>query len=80
MTINILAFGAVRELLGKNKWQEDIPKQMTVKDLHTHFLATYPELNEVLVFNIAVNESYEKGSFEIPENSTIALIPPVSGG
>ena len=77
MKINILAFGQVATVTGNNVvLEEEIINTDTLKIvLHNR----YPALRG-LKYSIAVDKKMVHENVELKENSTVALLPPFSGG
>jgi molybdopterin synthase sulfur carrier subunit len=77
MQINLIIFGRLTDITGKNAMTlSGIPDtNALVKQLH--------ELYPVLAYNkyvIAVDRKVIIGNTSLNENSTVALMPPFSGG
>jgi molybdopterin synthase sulfur carrier subunit len=80
MTINILAFGIARDILGASETTMELPDGITVDDLRKKLYSDYPELSRLASLAIARNNEYAEGPEEITERDEVVLIPPVSGG
>lgn len=82
MTIVVLYFAALRELLGKSEETlSGLPQPLSVESLATLLERRYPALGPHLgSVRFAVNESFVGAASEIADGDTVALIPPVSGG
>jgi molybdopterin synthase sulfur carrier subunit len=82
MTVLILYFAALRELLGMA--EERIPglsHPLSVNGLAAELVRRHPELQPHLAsVRFAVNESFAAGADAVEDGDTVALIPPVSGG
>ena len=75
--ITVLTFGVLTELTGSSSF-EVIDVHSTdelIQQLHTQF----PKLKEVQ-FAIAVNKEVVHQSVLLDDNTTVALLPPFSGG
>jgi sulfur-carrier protein len=82
MTVVVLYFAALRELLGvSEETLTDVSGPLSVQAfgglLGQRHPALVPRLGSV---RFAVNESFVNASDEIKDGDTVALIPPVSGG
>lgn len=82
MTVVVLYFAALRELLGMSEETlSDVPGPLTVQAfselLGRRHSALVPRLGSV---RFAVNESFANAGDAIEDGDTVALIPPVSGG
>lgn len=82
MTIAVLYFAALRELLGmSHETLTDIPAPVTVHDFAERLSRRHPRLTPHLgSVRFAVNEAFAGADAEINDGDTVALIPPVSGG
>jgi len=75
--INVLAFGSIADIIGKKSFiMEEIDSterlQQTLED-------KYPSLTTVQ-YAIAVNEEIIQTPVLLENNSTVAILPPFSGG
>ncbi len=82
MTVVVLYFAALRELLGKggetlSELTPPLSVQAFAELLGRRYPALVPHLGSV---RFAVNEAFVNASAEIGDGDTVALIPPVSGG
>jgi molybdopterin converting factor small subunit len=76
MTINIIIFGQLAEIAGSTLSLENVTDTNTlVKELHS----LYPLLSDSK-YVIAVNNKMVNENTILTENSTVALLPPFSGG
>ena len=82
MTIVVLYFAALRELLGKSEETlSGLPDTLTIGALAERLLERYPTLSPHLgSVRFALNESFVDLGAPVTEGDTVALIPPVSGG
>ena len=82
MTIVVLYFAAVRELLGKTEETLSLsPGPWTIDGLAKHLVERYPALGPHLgSVRFALNEDFVNGSATVAEGDRVALLPPVSGG
>ncbi len=80
MQIEILLFGILRDVVGKNKLVKQVVSGITLETLREDLLVKYPNLHQYQNYTIAVNEAYTKNDYTIQDNDVVALIPPVSGG
>ena len=80
MRVNILCFGATKEIVGKGMLSIEVSEHATVEVLLETLRAHYPALEKLTSLAVAVNSEYVKGDFTVHDNDEIALIPPVSGG
>jgi molybdopterin synthase sulfur carrier subunit len=80
MTVDILAFGIVKEMFGAGKISMEMPNTQTILELREMLSSKYPELKKLKSFMIAVNSDYATDDVIIKSGDEIAIIPPVSGG
>ncbi len=80
MTINILAFGIAKEIVGGASTSADLPSHTTVAQLRRRLEEQYPQLGKLASYMIAVNNEYAATDSLINEQDEVAIIPPVSGG
>ena len=76
MPINIIIFGRLTDIAGSSLSLENVTDTNTlVKELHT----LYPRLVDTK-YAIAVNKIVVNENTLLTEDSTVALLPPFSGG
>ena len=82
MTVRVLYFAAVRELVGRSEELLELPDSVqSVADLGRHLQGLHPELQGTLgSVRIAVNETFAGADTTLAHDDTVALIPPVAGG
>lgn len=82
MTLTILYFAAVGDLVGKPEESLVVPPSVaTVGALATHLAARYPALSERLRYvKFARNEAFADASEPLADGDVVALLPPVAGG
>jgi len=82
MTIVVLYFAALRELLGKSEETlSGLPGTLTIAELAEQLVQLHPTLSPHLgSVRFALNESFVGSGARVTEGDTVALIPPVSGG
>jgi molybdopterin converting factor subunit 1 len=80
MEIEILLFGILRDVIGKNNLNKELVFDSTLENLKKELADAYPNLNQYNNYSIAVNEMYVEGDYILKDNDVVALIPPVSGG
>lgn len=78
MNLTIKHFGRIAEICGKGEEVVILEKSDT-ENLKLHLFKKYPSL-ESTAFKIAVDEQIISTNIELNENSSIALLPPFSGG
>ena len=81
MIIKVLAFGVAKEIFGAPSIDVSFGKDViTVDALKGMLQQTYPRLQQLSSYMIAVNNDYAKGAEVIGARDEVAVIPPVSGG
>ena len=76
MQVNIIIFGQLRDLLGENFMLSDITDTNSlIKTLNERF----PQLADSK-YVMAVNKKIVTENISLTNNSTVALLPPFSGG
>jgi molybdopterin converting factor subunit 1 len=80
MKVQVLLFGIVADLIGKETLYFSLEKIDTVKNLKKALRTKYPQLKNYNTYAVAVNEHYAQDDIVLKENDIIAIIPPVSGG
>ena len=79
--IKVLFFATLRDRAGIKFIELEIPADMTVRALKDKLASDYPNLKELMkTILVSVNKEYALDEAEIPQNSEVALFPPVSGG
>ncbi len=77
MEINILAFGQISEIVGKQSWK--LSDVNTTDELRKKLTELFPALIEFR-YSIAVNKNIFQNNTELKQDDTVALLPPFSGG
>jgi len=82
VTITVLYFAAVRDLVGQDEEIIDLPAGVdTVDALAAHLVTRHPSLEGRLGYvRFARNEEFASSKDPVADGDTIALIPPVAGG
>ena len=77
----MLLFASVAERAGTRKFTLELPEPATVASARDAIVARFPALAS-FVPNLmyALNEEYARENEAVTPHSTLALIPPVSGG
>ena len=80
--ITVLYFAAVRERLGRDRDDLDLPPEITdVRALAAWLERTHPVLGGTLArCRFAVGEELRSSSHPVRPGDVVAVIPPVSGG
>ena len=85
MKLNVLYFASVRERLGKDAEEIEVPFEVsTVADLRAHLRMRGGEWGEVFsdkrLVKVAVNQDLAGPTAPIKAGDEIAFFPPVTGG
>lgn len=81
MTVNVLAFGIAKDLLGSSSVKLKLNKNSTKTSEFRKLLITeYPKLSQASSFLLAVNATYANQSTIIHDGDEVAIIPPTNGG
>jgi molybdopterin converting factor subunit 1 len=82
MTLTLLYFAAVRDLVGKDEERVAIPPEVrTVGELASYLPRLHPSLEGRLAsVRLARNEVFADASEALGDGDVVALIPPVAGG
>ncbi len=75
--LQILAFGQLTDVIGSSHLETE--KVNTVKELRASLYVKFPALSSK-TFVIAISNKVADDETEIKEGSSIALLPPFSGG
>jgi molybdopterin converting factor subunit 1 len=81
MKITIKLFARMRDLVGANHLERDVPPQTTVAGLLENLQAEYPRLAETVSRTIiSVNKEFADKNTVLTDGDEVAFFPPVSGG
>ena len=81
MRCTVLPFAHLIDALGSEPIDLDLPDGSTVADVLQHLAKLHPAIRTLKGrLAVAINERYATPATPIPDGSTLALIPPVSGG
>lgn len=81
MRCAVLLFAQAADMLGADHVAIDVPDGATVGDALDHLFRQHPALAPLRgKVAVAVDQRYQPPAAPLPAGSTIALIPPVSGG
>jgi molybdopterin converting factor subunit 1 len=82
MTLTLLYFAAVRDLVGTDEERLDVPAGVaTIADLAAFLSKRHPALEGRLgAVRFARNETFASNDEALAEGDVVALIPPVAGG
>lgn len=77
MEINLLSFGQVTDITGKDSWK--IPDVKNTDDLNKFLAKAWPQLQSIK-YSIAVNKKIIQENTQLHDEDTVAILPPFSGG
>ena len=81
MRVRVLFFGMLKEIVGRNADELELPEGSSVNDLLDHYQSRVPALKASLPsLALAVNQEYAGPDTKLEAEDEIALLPPVSGG
>lgn len=81
MKVTVILFAVAKDLAGSGEVEIELSEPATAGRLKEALVQAYPALSPVMSrCMMAVNEEYADAQTPIPENATVACIPPVSGG
>lgn len=81
MEITVLLFASVAQRAGTRKFTLELAEPATVASARDAIVARFPALEPFLPnLMYALNEEYASEDEALTPRSTLALIPPVSGG
>jgi molybdopterin synthase catalytic subunit len=81
ITVRVLYFAIMRDLLGKESETLEVPPGTTAADMYTLATQARPELARLeRSVMVMVNEAYADKSVALCDGDEVAFIPPVSGG
>ncbi|MCB1154609.1 MAG: MoaD/ThiS family protein [Deltaproteobacteria bacterium] len=80
MKITLLCFSHVKEAMGHDQFQVELPEDATARHVLTHVReATAGRLNGIPM-RVAINQHYVNDDARLAHGDEVALIPPVQGG
>ena len=81
MRVRVRFFAALREAVGREELELDLPQESTPEDVWTRLSSSHPELAaHRKSLAAAVNRRYSTFAAPLAEGDEIVFIPPVSGG
>ncbi len=81
MTVQVLLFAGLRDLVGSETISVELIPDATIADLRQMIAINYPELAALANRSqVAVNYEFAENDRIIQKTDELALIPPVSGG
>ncbi|GAC1499125.1 MAG: molybdopterin converting factor subunit 1 [Vulcanimicrobiaceae bacterium] len=81
ISVRVLAFARIRELIGRSEFLFPIPEATTIRGLWNALVAGTPALSEFTdCIRFACNSTIAPDSTPLHDRDEVALLPPVSGG
>jgi molybdopterin synthase sulfur carrier subunit len=81
VTVTVVAFARLRELLGFSERSIRVPDSACIDDVWTLLVADAPSVAELRdSTRIACNGALAPGTHALEDGDDLALLPPVSGG
>lgn len=81
MKIRVRVFASLREILGNDDVEIDLPAGTTVSDLWNHLVAREDRLAPFTdSVSFAINHDFVGEDQELSPDDEVAFLPPVSGG
>lgn len=77
MKINVLAFGQIADITGKNSWSMNGVK--STEEFSQLMQKEFPDMKNI-DYLMAVNKKIVGEETELQNGDTVALLPPFSGG
>ncbi len=80
MTLELIAFGIVKDIIGGKTLKIVVKEGTTVKELKYILTKKFPKIEGLASLMVAINQEYADLDIVIRPTDEIVLIPPVSGG
>jgi molybdopterin synthase sulfur carrier subunit len=81
ITVEVLVFAKLAELLGRTSLQLTLPAPATVGDVRDAVLASDPRLKGLsTALAFAVNRAHTTADAPVDDGDEVALLPPLAGG
>ncbi|RMF93656.1 MAG: MoaD/ThiS family protein [Planctomycetota bacterium] len=81
VTLDVLLFAGVRQAAGSDRISLDVPEPVTIGSLRGALAERLPKVADLIqVAMFAIGTEYADDDTVVPAGSTVACIPPVSGG
>ncbi|SMD32701.1 molybdopterin synthase sulfur carrier subunit [Reichenbachiella faecimaris] len=78
--IKVVAFGIARDIMGGKQLELVVQEGATVSIAMSLLKEKFPAFEQLTSLNLAINEEYVNGDYQIKSGDELVLIPPVSGG
>lgn len=81
MRIHLVTFAMVRQEIGHNRVELDLPPESTIAELKAVLSDRWPNMTNLVSRSaFAVNHNYAPDHHSLQEDDEVGWIPPVSGG
>ncbi len=80
MKVKVRLFASLREEVGQEVVELEVPAKCSVDSLTETFYARYPKAGRLGPVLVAVNQEVGGPETVVKEDDEVALLPPVSGG
>lgn len=81
MKIEVLFFGILKEIVGRQAESVELPEGVRVSEVLSRYVQRFPRLDAMLPsLAIAVNQEYSGADRPLHDGDEVGLLPPVSGG
>ena len=77
MEINLLSFGQITDITGKDALK--IPDVKNTDEMKKFLVKAWPQLQSIK-YSIAVNKKVVQENTQLHDGDTVAILPPFSGG
>ena len=77
MQVNVIFFGVLSDVVGKNMLTIQDTGNMT--DLKSKLITNYPNLKDY-TYRMAVNQQMVEDNYLLFDNDSVAVLPPFAGG
>lgn len=81
MIVRVRLFAALREIVGREEIEMEIPSETTAGGLWEMVVSKHPKLNPyTTTIQVAINQEFADRAARLDPQDEVAFLPPVSGG
>jgi molybdopterin converting factor subunit 1 len=81
MRVSILLFAGLREIVGSDRVEREVPEAATLEQVWSALASEHPELARYTAsISGAINAEYARMNAPVHDRDEVAFLPPVSGG
>lgn len=81
VSIRVLFFGAIRDVVGAREDSLEIPPGSSLGSVFEHYAVRFPKLRDMAASTVlALNQQFSSPSAPVADGDEVAFLPPVSGG